>query len=63
MKITVWNMINDRGVIYFNHIENGWSDSVYPKPKKDEYTNQKAWENMKWIKKYAYLVNDVVACL
>lgn len=60
MKITVWNIVNDKGVIYHNHIEIGWSDSNYPKPKKKEYVNQKAWENMKWIKKYAHLINDVV---
>jgi hypothetical protein len=60
MKITVWNQVDDKGTVYFNYIENGWADGEYPKPKKNEYINQKAWENLKWIKKYAHLVNDVV---
>lgn len=60
MKITVWNYVNDKGVIFHNHIENGWVDGDYPKPKKVEYTNQQAWKNMKWQKKYAHLVDGVV---
>jgi Zn-finger domain-containing protein len=59
MKITVWSMI-EKGVIRHNHIENGWVDNDYPKPLKGEYVNQKAWKNMKWIRKYAHLVNGVV---
>lgn len=60
MKITVWNVRNDNGVIKLNHIEDGWSDNEYPLPIKKEYKNQESWKNMKWEKKYAHLVNDVV---
>lgn len=60
MKITVWNLVTDKGVIKMNHIEDGWVDGDFPKPKKKEFVNQKGWEKLKWTKKYANLVNDVV---
>ncbi|MGG3890261.1 hypothetical protein [Metabacillus fastidiosus] len=60
MKITVWNIKKDNGTTVHNHIENGWVDGGYPKPIKDEFTNQKAWENMNWDKKYANLINGKI---
>lgn len=60
MKITVWNIVSDKGIVLHNHIENGWSDSNYPTPIKESFSNQKAWKNIKWVRKYAHLVNGVV---
>lgn len=60
MKITVWDILKKDGSTLHNHIENGWVEGNYPKPLKEEFTNQKSWENMDWVKKYATLVNDVV---
>ena len=54
MKITVWNMVNEKGVVFHNHIEDGWSDNSYPT------RNKKAQKNMKWVRKYAHLINGVV---
>lgn len=60
MKVTVWSIKNDKGAVIFNHLENGWSESDYPLPKRIEFKNQEAWKNMKWTRKYANLVDGVV---
>ena len=63
-KITAWTKIepikDEEGNLIgenknFNHISDGWSDTDYPLPVKESYTNQKAWAQMKWEKRNAYL--------
>lgn len=60
MEITKWSVKKDDGSVSFNHIEDGWVDGDYPKPLKQEFTNQTAWKNMKWIKEYVHLINGKV---
>jgi hypothetical protein len=60
LKITVWNIKNDNGAIIHINIENGWSNNDYPNPLKDEFKYQETRKNIKWNKKFAHLVNDVV---
>lgn len=63
-KITAWTKIepikDEKGNIvgeskHFNHISDDWSESTYPLPAKDIYTNQQAWQQMKWEKRFGYL--------
>lgn len=61
--ITVWSVVKDSGEIVHNHIEEGWVDGTYPKPLKFEFTNQRAWKNMKWNKEHAMLLGGVVVQL
>jgi len=54
-KITKWSVITNDGKIKHNHIEDGWVKGDFPQPIKKEYTNQKAWEKLSWIRTVAYL--------
>lgn len=63
-KITAWTKIEDikdeKGNVInqsknFNHISDGWSELAYPLAAKEEYTNQRAWKDMKWEKKLGFL--------
>lgn len=59
-KVTAWyKIVNKDGELSFNHLEDGWVEENKPKPIKEEYTNQLAWQNEKWTKKYCYLENGV----
>ncbi len=60
MKITVWSYRNDDNATIHNHIETGWVKGNYPKPRRADYINQRSWKNMKWTKRHAYLVNNIV---
>lgn len=52
MRVTIWSLITETGIKH-NHIEEGWAEGSFPKPLSEEFTNQKAWEKMKWDKQYA----------
>lgn len=54
-KVTIWKTVSDDGVAKLNHIEDGWNFDKYPKPKSKEFTNQTAWENMKWESTHGFL--------
>ncbi|QVN25829.1 hypothetical protein [Bacillus halotolerans] len=54
--ITVWYKYNDEGSeAKLNHIEDGWINGDYPKPKDPSYSNQEAWKKSSWKRKHAYL--------
>lgn len=53
-KITVWSIIKDGKKIH-NHIEDGWSDCLVPRPIDKSFTNQQAWRKMDWQGEHAYL--------
>jgi hypothetical protein len=68
-KITCWAKIekikDKEGKIIgenisHNHFSEGWSEEDYPLPVKEEYSNQKAWKDQKWQKKFAHLVDNKV---
>ncbi|WEG18580.1 hypothetical protein PQ478_08860 [Alkalihalophilus pseudofirmus] len=52
--ITVWSVITEFGV-KLNHIEDGWVNGDKPQPIKKEFTNQLAWQNLKWKKEHKIL--------
>ncbi len=59
-KVTIWSKINraENGKILsikFNHIEDGWIESDYPKPLSDKFINQKAWSKNEWHCKYGIM--------
>lgn len=54
--IIVWYKCDDKGSeAKLNHIEDGWANGDYPKPKDTSYSNQEAWRKSDWERKYAYL--------
>ncbi|MDE1398284.1 hypothetical protein PVN36_19585 [Bacillus licheniformis] len=54
--ITVRYKYDDkRSEAKLNHIEDGWINEDYPKPKDPSYSNQEAWKKSNWERKHAYL--------
>ena len=52
--ITIWSTVNKDGKIKHNHIQDDWILNSHPSPTKREFTNQKAWKNLKWKREYGY---------
>lgn len=59
-KITIWSTVDKNGESKFNHIEDGWAHRDHPQPIKKEFTNQKAWSNLKWSRLHGYLLDGKV---
>lgn len=62
-KITLWYKIvkNRKGEPIgskYNHLENGWSETEKPQPKHEVFTNQKAWSNDDWHKKWTHITEE-----
>lgn len=57
-KVTLWYTVDGDGNRKFNHLEDGWKCDFrddYPKPIKEEFTNQTAWKKQNWEKEEAYM--------
>jgi len=56
--ITVWSTVDKDGNIKHNHIEDGWKYEDFPKPIKEDFSNQRAWKKLSWTYQHGYLMDD-----
>lgn len=56
--ITIWSTVSKDGKIKHNHIQDGHVQGDYPEPLYSQFTNQKAWKNIRWKSEFAYLTDD-----
>jgi hypothetical protein len=48
-KVTIWSVVNlETKEKKHNHIEDGWTSALSPRPIDNKFTNQTAWENVKY---------------
>lgn len=53
-KVTSWSIKTDKGLVEFNHVENGWSEKDAPTPNCKH--QQTAWKNRTWVREHTYAV-------
>lgn len=55
-KVTLWYIFDkEKGTFVHNHLESGWVDGKYPKPKSPEFKNQQAWKKQEWVSRFKLL--------